>query len=625
MKARPFLAVLLALVLVVFALGLAGWWLVWQRSALRLQRQPLEIPRAARFVPREAPLSLYLFSDGDQPVAYARAVAPPRQRRQAAEAVARLRDGAFAAAGLDYDAELRSWLAAPVGLALLEPPPPPAGPTASGSGTASPRGGWLLVLGSRDDAGARRFLQRFWQTRSLAGTDLQISTYRGMGLISGQGALVGPSPMPLATALVDDDLVLIASGRGVLEQALDVSQIGELNQAGQPAFQEGLGRLGSGAALLQVAPEALERWLGVPLPAEEDQRPGHLLMALRPEGRALHLKGLLGLPPQTVLPEVGLDAVLGRALLGELHGPAASLALVQDPMAVATIPLLQPLLSRMAGGEGAAGPLPALVVASDTGPLLAAASGGHWLLGTAADRPEAAVVETSLAAEGLIARPPGGRRPCAAGLDPPAGRPRPTRRQDGAAAGPPGGLALAAGRSGLVGGVPRPAAEAGGSCQEGRPSSPGAAGGPRCWGCGPSVGPGWSPGSRPVDRLAALAAAHRPGRRLPLRAGRGAGPGPGGRARRAGARRPTWLRRSLSMAPAARELLLLRHGIAEERSPGRPDADRELTATGRIRTRAVLDLAARLGLKADRLLSSPLTRAWQTGEIALAAGLAADP
>lgn len=78
------------------------------------------------------------------------------------------------------------------------------------------------------------------------------------------------------------------------------------------------------------------------------------------------------------------------------------------------------------------------------------------------------------------------------------------------------------------------------------------------------------------------------------------------------------------MGPAARELLLLRHGIAEERSPGRPDADRELTATGRIRTRAVLDLAARLGLKADRLLSSPLTRAWQTGEIALAAGLAAD-
>jgi uncharacterized protein YjeT (DUF2065 family) len=150
MKARPFLAVLLALVLVVFGLGLGGWWLVWQRSALRLQRLPLVVPRAARFVPREAPLSFHLFSDGDQPLDYARAVAPPRQRRQAAAAVGRLRDGAFAAAGLDYDNELRSWLAAPVGLALFE--------ADAGDAAGASRGGWLLALGSRDDDGARQFL-----------------------------------------------------------------------------------------------------------------------------------------------------------------------------------------------------------------------------------------------------------------------------------------------------------------------------------------------------------------------------------------------------------------------------------------------------------------------------------
>jgi hypothetical protein len=285
-----------------------------------------------------------------------------------------------------------------LGLALFET-------GAGGAADPTPRGGWLLALGSRDDDGARRFLQRFWQTRSLAGTDLQISTYRGMGLISGQGALVGHSPMPLATALVDDDLVLIASGRGVLEQALDVSQIDELNQAGQASFQEGLRRLGSGAALLQAGPDALERWLGLPLPAAPEQRPGALLMALRPEGRSLRLSALLGLPPETALPEVGEDGGLGRALLGSLHAHAASLALVQDPASIATIPLLKPLLLRMAGAKGAAGPLPALVVGSDAGPLLAAASGDRWLLGTAADRPEVAAVETALAAEGLIAAP----------------------------------------------------------------------------------------------------------------------------------------------------------------------------------------------------------------------------
>ena len=74
------------------------------------------------------------------------------------------------------------------------------------------------------------------------------------------------------------------------------------------------------------------------------------------------------------------------------------------------------------------------------------------------------------------------------------------------------------------------------------------------------------------------------------------------------------------MAPI--ELLLLRHGIAEERSPERPDRTRALTDKGRQRTRAVLERALALGLVADQLLSSPLTRARQTAEIARSVGLA---
>ena len=76
------------------------------------------------------------------------------------------------------------------------------------------------------------------------------------------------------------------------------------------------------------------------------------------------------------------------------------------------------------------------------------------------------------------------------------------------------------------------------------------------------------------------------------------------------------------MASPVWDLLLLRHGIAEERSPARDDAGWALTAAGRDRTRAVLERAAHLGLRADRLLSSPLARAWQTAEIARMVGLA---
>ena len=75
---------------------------------------------------------------------------------------------------------------------------------------------------------------------------------------------------------------------------------------------------------------------------------------------------------------------------------------------------------------------------------------------------------------------------------------------------------------------------------------------------------------------------------------------------------------------ATRELLLLRHGIAEERRVDLPDGSRALTAEGRLRAEAVLQRLLELGLGCDLLLSSPLTRARQTADLARLAGLAPD-
>ena len=399
MKARPFLAVVLAAVLLLLSLAAAGWWLVLQRSPLQLQHQPLVSPRAARFVPRQAPLSLYLLTDGQRPEGYARAVAPGRQRRQAADAVAGLRDGAFAAAGLDYPAELASWLGPELGLALLANEP---------GGAAD---GWLLSLRSRDADGARRFLQRFWQTRSLAGTDLQISSYRGMGLISGRGALVGTKPVPIATALVNDDLVLIASGRGVLEQALDVSQIDELNQAASPSFQQALERLGKGAVLLTAQAEVLGSWLGMPAQLTGPGAVQELVASLRPDGRSLALEALLRLAPGAASPPPAPPAAAGDAgpaLLAAMQGQSDSLALVQQPSLWPELwqPLLAAVLRVGEGGNGGGdGLLPALVAAADPGPLLWSAGSQGWLLGTAVDQPDPASLEQGLAAQGLTAAP----------------------------------------------------------------------------------------------------------------------------------------------------------------------------------------------------------------------------
>ncbi len=402
MKARPFLAAVLAAAVLLFGLGIGGWWLLLQRSPLALQQHALSLPLAARFVPRSVPLSLHWLVSADEPAAYLRAVARPGERRRAAAAAERLRDGVFATAGLDYASELAPWLGEEISLALLTPPAPDHPP------------GWVLALRSRDPEGARRFLQRFWQTRSLAGTDLQISSYRGMGLISGRGALVGQQPQPIATALINDDLVLIASGRGALEQALDVSQIEELNQAGSPQLQQAVRRLGKGVVLLTARSGALGGWLGLPDPgAGAAPAPGaapgpaaveEVVLSLAPAGRGLELAGLLQLGQ--ALPLTPLRD--GEALLQQIALPASSLALVQNPAALLAAdspwrPLATSLLALAL--PPSAGPLPALVAGADGGPLLGARSDQGWLLGSRQDQPDPAGLAAPLAEAGYAPAP----------------------------------------------------------------------------------------------------------------------------------------------------------------------------------------------------------------------------
>ena len=393
MKARPFLAAVLAAALALLSLGAAGWWLLLQHSPLGLQNQRLALPLAARFVPRTAPLSVHWLLSPEQPAAYARAVAAPRQRREAAAAADRLRDAAFAAAGLDYLRELDPWLGRETSFALLTPP------------TDQEQPGWVLALRSGDSEGARRFLQRFWQSRSLAGTDLQISSYRGMGLISGRGALLGQDPQPLATALINDELVLIASGRGVLEQSLDVSQIDELNQAASAPLQQAVARLGHGVAVLTARPQAMEQWLGLPAAGEGDPAPAvELVAGLTPMGRGLQLDAITQVrEPLPALP------VPPQALPQQLQIPATSLALLSDPARLlqpepdAWGELLSPLLRQTL--ERTPGALPALVATVDHGPLLWAQSRDGWLLGTGVQQPPSEELDAALAAEGYTSSP----------------------------------------------------------------------------------------------------------------------------------------------------------------------------------------------------------------------------
>ena len=392
MKARSFLLAVAAAVLLLLTTALGLWWAMAEQSPLKLVGQPLVLPRAARFVPREASLSLHWLSDPVRMPAYAQAVAPVSRRRQALDSTQQLRDGAFALAGLDFSGELADWIGPQVSLSLLAP-------------VADAPAGWVLALTSLDQDGAKRFLQRFWQTRSLAGTDLQISRYRGMGVISGRGALLGRDPQPIATALIDDDLLLIASSRGVLEQSLDVSQLDALHQLGDQALVADLQQLGRGAALLTADPAAMATWLGIPSSISDRDDFVGLVAALEPKGTALNLDAVLRF--RQPLGSAGNGVTLSQSLMRSAGGSASALAVLSDPAALLSpqsedpvaqwlAPVLQETLQTL-GAEAASA-----VVGLDAGPLLWEQGKEGWLLGTSSDQPGLEAVDADLQAKGLV-------------------------------------------------------------------------------------------------------------------------------------------------------------------------------------------------------------------------------
>src|SRR5947209_3240876 len=64
------------------------------------------------------------------------------------------------------------------------------------------------------------------------------------------------------------------------------------------------------------------------------------------------------------------------------------------------------------------------------------------------------------------------------------------------------------------------------------------------------------------------------------------------------------------------ELYVLRHGIAEDGRPGRPDSERALTDEGRAKVAQVAGAARRAGVAPTAVVCSPYLRAVQTAAAA---------
>lgn len=61
-------------------------------------------------------------------------------------------------------------------------------------------------------------------------------------------------------------------------------------------------------------------------------------------------------------------------------------------------------------------------------------------------------------------------------------------------------------------------------------------------------------------------------------------------------------------------VVLLRHGIAEEKSADKPDEERRLTREGNAKMKRIAKAMAKMLPDADAIYSSPLVRAYETAE-----------
>lgn len=267
--------------LVLLACAGGVWLSLHQESLINSTNQQLSLPKTAKFVPKRASLSIHLLINPNSLEEIFTTILPTKNKATMRKVAAQLRDGIFAVAGLDFNNEIATWIGSENTFTILE------------SQTEAEKVEWLIGLSSRDKDGAKQFLQRIWQTRSLAGANIESSNHRGIDLIYTNNPNLSSDSASFATALIDDDLILIGSNKEVLKYALDISQINDQNQFNDQKLNQDIKTLNTGIALIIGSPSMLHTWLGMPLKFTQRKDLNGIVAALKPQASKLSLEGLI--------------------------------------------------------------------------------------------------------------------------------------------------------------------------------------------------------------------------------------------------------------------------------------------------------------------------------------------
>lgn len=310
MKLRTFFSGLAAAVGGLLLIGLLSFWgLTSQNPKAFLQQNGRLAPSAAQFVPRQSPLMVSLLARPDRLWGLRQLVIAPRNRAQSRQTWQALKQWISDYSGLDYDADLRSWLGDEITWAVTS-----ADLDHSADNGQQP--GYLLVLTSHQGLQAREAAHLFWQKRVLAGETLVFEQVSGTTLIHNTSASTINSdtslsesgwsesaPHQFASAVVGDQYVLLANDPQVIRQAIAAYQAPDVSLATDSTYQTLLTQLPSGQIAWTYSNlEATLDWL--------DLRQNHNSEAAGSSSQKLFLSWQV--TPQGISADTALVAAPGR-------------------------------------------------------------------------------------------------------------------------------------------------------------------------------------------------------------------------------------------------------------------------------------------------------------------------
>ena len=317
MKVQSFLiALATSLLLVVAVVILPGAGLA-NTDPINVENAKFNLPNTAKFFPKEAALTFHWAIDSEKKANHFESITNSGTSKDSLKPFKDLRNGLFALAGLDFENELSEWLDSELSFALFK------------LNEAEKNYSWVITITSSKENIATKFLERFWLKASLEGEDVRINNYRGISWIKSDSSN-STNKNNLATALINNNLILIASNEKALKNSLAISQFDYQNQSGDKYLKDTIKKLSNGSALITLSPNALNSFLELPKEITEEETFGGFIALLKQTQNSLILDGVFKFE-EPLQEAKKRTKELDLSLLNASKGPAEGLGILYSP------------------------------------------------------------------------------------------------------------------------------------------------------------------------------------------------------------------------------------------------------------------------------------------------------